>query len=294
MIKKVIGKIIKSSEKQLFNNKPILVTGSHRSGTTWIGKVLDQSNNLCYLSEPTNYDNKDSIANINYRFQYIRNHDKTIIRDLQQLDKEVLTLQKRALFKDPLAFFSIDAFINHLDADVLISVRHPAAFTSSLKRLGWSHTFDHFLAQEELMNTYLYPFRDEIKDFAKNDKDVIDQGILLWNMIYLNVLKFKQKYPQIYVIRHEDLSLNPINEFQKIFDYFDLSFTEDTKQYLFDTTNEGNSAEAQNNVLHQLNRNSKENIYNFKNRLTQEEIARIKKGTQNVSHVFYGQEWWDD
>jgi len=161
-----------------------------------------------------------------------------------------------------------------------------------LKRLGWSHTFNHFLEQEELMETCLYPFRDQIKEFSKNEKDVIDQGILLWNMIYLNTLKFKQKYPQIYTVRHEDLSLKPIVEFQKIFDYFNISFTENTRQYLLDTTNENNSSEAKNNVLHQLNRNSKANIYNFKNRLTNEEILRIRKGTEIISHIFYDQEWW--
>lgn len=49
-----------------------------------------------------------------------------------------------------------------------------------------------------------------------------------------------------------------------------------------------------NNVLHQLNRNSKANIYNFKNRLTKDEIKQIRIGTETVSHVFYDQEWWND
>ncbi len=286
--------LVQQPQKTSINKKPLLVTGSHRSGSTWIGKVIEKSDEFIYLSEPTNFDNKDSISNIKYRFQSIRNSDETIIEELSLLNQNVLEHQKRALFKDPLAFFSVDTFIEQLNADVLISVRHPAAFTSSLKRLGWSHTFDHFLEQEELMETCLYPFRDEIKEFAKNEKDVIDQGVLLWNMIYLNALKYKQKYPDIYIVKHEDLSLNPISEFQKIFTNFDISFTDNTKKYLIETTNENNSAEAKNNVLHQLNRDSKANIYNFKNRLAKEEIAKIRKGTEIISHVFYDQEWWED
>src|SRR3954453_24118681 len=30
----------------------ILVTGSHRSGTTWVGKMLAEAKGLCYLHEP--------------------------------------------------------------------------------------------------------------------------------------------------------------------------------------------------------------------------------------------------
>jgi len=292
-VKNIFSLLTHSSQQQLVNKKPLLVTGSHRSGSTWIAKVIEKSDDFIYLDEPTNFDNRDSISNIKYRFQYIQDTDNTIIHDLLQLNKRALANNKRPLYKDPIAFFSVDTFINQLDADILISVRHPAAFVSSLNRLGWSHTFDHFLQQEELMDTYLYPFRDQIKIYSKNEKPIVDQGILLWNMIYLNTLKFKQKYPSIYIVRHEDLSLDPKNEFERLFDNFNISFSKKAKQYITDTTNENNSAEAQHNVIHQLNRNSKANIYNFKNRLTNEEITRIRKGTETVSHVFYDQEWWE-
>jgi len=272
---------------------PLLITGSHRSGSTWIGKVIEQSNAFIYLDEPTSLNKiPGSIPAIDYWFQYIQDQDQEIIKDLLTLNQNAVDKNKRALFKDPLAFFSTDTFINNLQSDVLISVRHPAAFVSSLKRLGWSHDFNHFLDQKELMETYLYPFRNEIKDFAQGKKDIIDQGILLWNIINLNTLKFKQKYPQIYTVRHEDLSVDPIVEFQKIFEYFNIPFTHQTRQYLLDTTNGKNDAEAQNNVTHQLHRDSKANIYNFKKRLTEEEILRTRKGTETVSHVFYDQEWW--
>ena len=35
-------------------NKPILITGCHRSGTTWIGKTIAYSNNIIYIGEPFN------------------------------------------------------------------------------------------------------------------------------------------------------------------------------------------------------------------------------------------------
>jgi hypothetical protein len=36
---------------------PILVTGSHRSGTTWVGKVIQSSNQVVYLKEHLRYTN---------------------------------------------------------------------------------------------------------------------------------------------------------------------------------------------------------------------------------------------
>ncbi len=273
----------------------LLVTGSHRSGTTWIGRVIESSGDFLYIDEPTSFsDIPGSLSSIQYWFQYIQPEDKEEVQALLRLKQQAHDSHKGALFKDPLAFFSIGTFIDSLQTDVLVSVRHPAAFVSSLKRLGWTHDFHHFLHQESLMETYLYPFRDQVSDFARHPKGIIDQGILLWNIIYLNVLKFKQQYPEIYVVRHEDLSLNPLAEFQKIFDYFGIVYTDRTKNFIVSTTSQSNSAEAENNVTHQLYRDAKANIYNFKHRLSREEIRHIRKGTENVSHIFYDQEWWDE
>jgi LPS sulfotransferase NodH len=33
---------------------PILVTGTHRSGTTWVGKMLAADSSTAYISEPLN------------------------------------------------------------------------------------------------------------------------------------------------------------------------------------------------------------------------------------------------
>jgi LPS sulfotransferase NodH len=41
------------SEKEM-SNQPILVTGAHRSGTTWVGKILCASGEAAYISEPLN------------------------------------------------------------------------------------------------------------------------------------------------------------------------------------------------------------------------------------------------
>ena len=36
----------------MIDTKPILVTGSHRSGSTWVGKMLATSPSVNYIHEP--------------------------------------------------------------------------------------------------------------------------------------------------------------------------------------------------------------------------------------------------
>jgi hypothetical protein len=37
------------------DDRPILVTGAHRSGTTWVGTSLGKSRHVCYMHEPFNF-----------------------------------------------------------------------------------------------------------------------------------------------------------------------------------------------------------------------------------------------
>lgn len=172
-------------------HKPLLVTGSHRSGTTWIGKVLEKSDIYHYYEEPMNLEEtKDRLGIFQYWFQYIKEAEKNLYNPLLDLDKK--SQNKSALYKDPIAFFSIDIFINKINSNVLISIRNPFSFVSSLKRLGWTFDFNHFLNQQELMEEYLADYKYEIVEYSKNEKDIIDQAILLWNIFYSCALKFKK------------------------------------------------------------------------------------------------------
>ena len=85
---------------------------------------------------------------------------------------------QRALLKDPFAVFSVPWFAKRLNCRVVITVRHPAAFTSSLQRLGWSFDFKNFLGQPLLMRDHLETYREHM--LAVKTEDVIGQGALLW------------------------------------------------------------------------------------------------------------------
>ena len=79
---------------------------------------------------------------------------------------------------------------------------------------------------------------------------------------------------------HEALSQNPISEFKKIFQYLNLDFNNKVIEYINKTTNSNNPSERLSEKVHVLKRNSKENIYSWRNRLTKDEIEKINIGTK--------------
>ncbi len=270
----------------------LLITGSHRSGSTWIGKVFNSSNTFDYIEEPLNLTGSShQLKGLTYWYENIEDKQFLILQLKIQKYKSLLKC-KRELYKDPISFFSLPTYIEQLNSDVLISVRHPAAFISSLKRLNWTFDFKHLLKQTLLMDGVLKPFEKEIAKYAKCSPNIIDQGILLWNVIYATAQVYKKKYPQIYIVRHEDLSREPIKEFKAIFSEFNIPFTPEVEKYIFETTNKANMIEANDGEIHQLKRNSSENIKTFKTRLSDEEIKYIRKKTEAYAKVYYSDEDW--
>ena len=108
--------------------------------------------------------------------------------------------------KDPIAAFSSSWLASTFDMATIVLVRHPAGFASSLKRLGWSHPFNDFLAQPALMEERLQAFEGEIARMAKVEHDIVDQASLLWRMIYSVLLEYRRAHPDWIVVRHEDLA----------------------------------------------------------------------------------------
>lgn len=52
------------------SKKPILITGSHRSGSTWVGTMIAESPSVQYIHEPFNIDHPPSIGICSAKFQH--------------------------------------------------------------------------------------------------------------------------------------------------------------------------------------------------------------------------------
>jgi len=299
---------------------PILVTGSPRSGTTWTGRMLAAAPGTAYLHEPFHYNN----ALLNERparlFQYVSPAESErytkLVGDLLQwkfpwrrrmqnvrTPRNIVGLLKgnwrfmqlrstnaRPIFKDPIALFSSEWLAKTFDMDVLMMIRHPAAFCSSVKLRDWRTDFDNFLSQSALMDRYLGQYESEMRRQTTTKTSIISNAILLWNCTHHVIKIFRDENPDWLFIRHEDLSRDPIEQFRMIYRTFGLEFSNEAEHAILDSSGEHNPVEQVESAPRM--RNSKENINNWKKRLSADEIAEVREQTSEIWPVFYSESEW--
>lgn len=201
-------------------------------------------------------------------------------------------MKKRPLMKDPLAIFSAEWLANQFDMDVVVLIQHPAAFAGSLKKANWQHPFNHFLEQPLLIQHYLSDFEPEIKEFAKKPQNIVDQAILLWNITHSAILKYKARNPGWLFVRHNDLSNDPLSGFANIFAKLNLPYPQSVQDGIRKFSDPSNPVEPV--TEGSLRRNSKASLWNWKNRLNEEEIAKIREKTNMISRHFFTEDDWGD
>jgi hypothetical protein len=306
----------------MISTKPILVTGLNRSGTTWVGHMLDLSPSIGYIHEPFNLSCHRGICDAPFTrwFTYVTDENEQLFyshikntlefrynllsgfkatrsfRSLPLLIRTFCNTAKhryqrvRPLMKDPVAIFSAEWLASRFDMDVVVMIRHPAAYVSSIKRLNWGTVFVHLRDQELLMRDHLHPFENEISKFASENHDIVDNAILSWKVMIHVIHKYMQQHTDWLFLRHEDISLRPIEEFRSLYGYLGLDFVERFEETIIehcDTSNSNQDTEPFN-----IRRNSKSNITVWKERLSKDEINRVKEELGEIAYQFYDEKYW--
>jgi hypothetical protein len=303
-------------------SSPILVTGTHRSGTTWVGKMLAADSSTAYISEPLNVLHRPGVlrAKVKYWYQYVcednENDYLSAFHDLldfkYHLWDEIRSIRsqrdflrmgrdfaifynglmrgQRVLMKDPFAVFSTDWFAKRLNCKVVIAVRHPAAFVSSLKRLNWPFDLQDLLDQPLLMRDHLGPYREQIE--AAKAGDLIGQWALLWKLIYSTVHGAVERNPGFIAVRHEDLSLDPISHYRDLYQKLDLEFTRRVEKIILRSSSSENPVEPSRKNIYSVKIDSRANMTNWKKRLSEEEVRRIRDLTGEVASLYYSDVEW--
>jgi sulfotransferase family protein len=304
-------------------DRPILVTGAHRTGTTWVGKMLAANGRVAYISEPLNVLHRPGVmrSKVPLWYTYItegneaqylpalhetlgyRYHLPAEIASLRSghdflrmcRDSGIFLrgwlLRQRPLLKDPFAVFSIPWFARRLDCEIVVTVRHPAGFASSLKRLNWPFDFADLLAQPQLMSDHLEPYRARME--AMPSDDIIGQASLLWAMVYRTVQTDCRSLPNVNIVKHEDLSVDPLPGFGELYDRLGLAFTPDVQRAIRESSSSENPAELSKERVHSVRLDSRANLHNWRRRLAPKEIRRIRLLTEEVAHDYYPEVDWN-
>ena len=198
----------------------------------------------------------------------------------------------RPLIKDPIALLSSEWLAERFGMQVLVMIRHPAAFAGSLKRLGWRFDFENWRDQPLLLRDLVGPYGEAIGRYSAREHDMVDQAILMWNVLHHAIRKFRERHPEWIFVRHEDLSAEPLKGFRDLFDRLDLLWDRTVE----DAVIRFSTAQARKEVppyLHRtVKRDSRAARWTWTSRLTEEEQARIREGTHEVARSFYSDRDW--
>ena len=145
------------------------------------------------------------------------------------------------------------------------------------------------------MERYLHPFRDEIYSYCSRERDIIDQAILLWRVIYSVVHQYRQVHPSWRFLRLEDLAADPLGCFRSLYRALGLTWDLGVERKIAEFSRAEGGGEVSPEDHQTIRRDSQAAIMTWATRLTREEIERVRRGTSDVSQWYYTtQEWQYD
>ncbi len=294
----------------------ILVTGSHRSGTTWVGRMLSLPDNVVYIFEPFSLEVSTKVIPYSFQHWFPYIHDlpdsEAFYRAMDQaihfkyvpppapdlpthraLKSVVKGHLKNALYrsrghlpllKDPLALFSAKDLAARYDLDVVCMIRHPLAFCSSLKKWDWKFPFQHLLNQSRLIEHRFQHQAERIEHFATTEQPIVHQAALLWNLFHHVIRAYQQEHPDWHYHRHEDMVVDPVETFESLYQKLGLGFTPHIRGQL-NASLSAKSGETSDAGFKA--RNAKSVTQTWKSRLNDDEINHILGETAELRAHFY-------
>jgi len=203
----------------------ILLTGSGRSGTTWLENLLNHDNSKRIIFEPFHNTRNGSISHWNPR-QYLH-PDENRPEYTEPLD-EILSGKFRSTWSDQFnkKIIVSSRLIKAIRANFLLPwihkrypgipiiflMRHPCAVAYSRIQLGWEASVSNILAQKSLMKCCLEPFANILSD----ELEEFERHILVWcveNYVPLT----QMKTGSMHVVFYEDLVLQKDVEIRSAF-----------------------------------------------------------------------------
>lgn len=216
----------------------ILVAGTGRSGTTWLGNIINYKNEYRDMFEPFTSEYTKECDHFHYK-QYIRpdSNNKYYLEIAHKIlsgnirNEWVDRYNKRffcnkRLIKEIRANFFLKWIkCNFPSIPIIFIIRHPCAVAHSRIKLGWKTYLEDILAQEDLVRDYLIDHIEDIKSTTSN----FEKQIYLWCIEnYVPMKQFKKG--EIYSIFYEHLCLNPEEEVKRLFTWLGQEYNSKVKQ----------------------------------------------------------------
>lgn len=208
--------------------KSILVAGTARSGTTWLGDLIASQIRCRILFEPFNPNLVPEYRGFRY-FQYMR--PGTENAEFCAFARKVFTgeirnrwidhqneqiFPKYRLIKEIRANLALKWLHDHFpQVPIVFLIRHPCAVVLSRIELGWATDKDikPFLSQPSLVSDYLSGHLDLIRDANTEE----EKHAIIWSVN--NLVPLRQFRPgELKIVYYENLCTQPEIEMPDIFE----------------------------------------------------------------------------
>jgi len=214
----------------------IVIAGVPRSGTSWIGEIIDSSPDVAYRFQPIfSYAFKDAVNEDSTKEDYEHFFDgiyESSDEFLLQTDKREAGLYPTFNKKDNpkcLAFktcryqYLLSKMLQYFEnLKILGIIRHPCGVINS-----WLSNPKEFPQEADPRKEWRFGL---CKNKGRPEEFF---GFYKWKEVAHLYLDFRAKNPhRVYVVRYEELVDNPILVSKNAFDFLGLEFTEQTQSFL--------------------------------------------------------------
>lgn len=214
--------------------RPVFITGIPRCGSSWVGEVLGSCTGVRYVYEPFNLDWVPKLRGKLSHFKYLDANSEPSPTVKLAVDSAFRGSQSRkqliraayrgywraatrsastVVLKDPTACLLTSWIAHHFNAKILIVMRHPCGFASSLAKLDWQVRVDILLRQKSLMRDHLGRYEDVMRR-ATNDK-WLNFGAF-WAAIHRVLIEQMTDHPHWDLCKYEDLCQDPSGQFSDL------------------------------------------------------------------------------
>jgi hypothetical protein len=201
---------------------------------------------------------------------------------------------RRALIDDPFATLSVAWFARRLGCQVVVCVRHPVSFVGSWRRFGWDIEMDDLLGQPLLVRDLIGPYSSDLE--AAKSADPVTRVAQLWRVAHAALAEITEREPGLLrVQRYEDLAKDPETGFRGLYEVCCLDWTEQARQRVAAATTGQKKSEGVHSwtLRGGLSRtafqpmDSRAALGTFRDRLSEQEIARVLEVTADVAGRYY-------
>ena len=284
----------------------ILLVGSHRSGTSWSGKILE-AHGLKGVFEPFN---PFRVAELNgyakhpYHSHYLlsdqENDDYLEAYAARVMAGEAHTSwtmsrnrsafrdEKRFIIKDIYIHTMLEWFLQRHPCQTALILRHPAGVLESMKKVerhfepNPAHCFDSAVVRKWLTTDEIRSLQDEL------DHTYAKRAIIRWfldNSVALRIVKERttsrlwdgsEEQPTAYWFTYEDLCRDPEGEAKKLYEAVGLEFNDSAQKFLTKSTSRDTTSPFA------VTREPMKHIHAWKGTIPQESLELIHR----LAHVF--------